>query len=85
MHRNAYIHFSCNNVALPYFTFGYLSSPRNIKILKIGDGYVIAANIHLCTSTKILGCSLAKMTSDACLNDTYQLKLNNHEWIIIKM
>ena len=24
---------SCNNVALPYFTFGYLPSPRNIKIL----------------------------------------------------
>ena len=35
---------SCNNVALPYFTFGYLPSPRNIKILKIGDSYVIAAN-----------------------------------------
>ena len=34
--------FSCNNVALPYFTFGYLSG-ANIKILKIGDGYVIAA------------------------------------------
>ena len=24
------------------------------------------------------------MTSDACLNDTYQLKLHNYEWIIIK-
>ena len=34
---------SCNNVALPYFTLGNLPSPRNIKILKIGDGYVIAA------------------------------------------
>ena len=38
---------SCNNVALPYFTIGYLPSPRNIKILKIGDGYVIAANLML--------------------------------------
>ena len=36
---------SCNNVALPYFTFGYLPSPRNIKILKIVDGYVIAASV----------------------------------------
>ena len=34
---------SCNNVALPYFTFGYLPGTRNIKILKIRDGYVIAA------------------------------------------
>ena len=34
--------FSCNNVALLFFTFWYLP-PRNIKILKIGDGYVIAA------------------------------------------
>ena len=40
-----YSYNSCNNVALPYFTIGYLpgEAPRNIKILKIGDGYVIAA------------------------------------------
>ena len=25
---------NCNNVALPYFTFGQLPSPRNIKIIK---------------------------------------------------
>ena len=36
---------SCHNVALPYFTFGYLPSPKNIKILKIGDDYVIAARL----------------------------------------
>ena len=29
-------------IALPYFTFGYSLSPRNIKILNIGDGYIIA-------------------------------------------
>ena len=32
-----------NNIALPYFTFWYLLSPRNIKILKIRNSYVIAA------------------------------------------
>lgn len=32
---------SCNNVDFPYFTFRYL--PGDIKILKIGDCYVIAA------------------------------------------
>ena len=38
--------YSCNNVALPYITIGYSPSPRNIKILKIGDGYVIAAILN---------------------------------------
>ena len=35
---------SYNNVALPYFTFGYFQGrPEILKFLKIGDGYVIAA------------------------------------------
>ena len=51
------LHTSCNNVALPYFTFWYLPSPRNIKILKIGDDYIIAVtgiSIHVHVSLIIL-------------------------------
>ena len=60
---------SCNNVALPYFTFGYL--PRNIKILKIGDGYVIAARVFLHgspppTPTELYIVSGNQMTAKAC-------------------
>ena len=50
-----YLHTSCNNVALPYFTFWYLTSHGNIKILNIGDDSIIAAiSIHVHVSLIIL-------------------------------
>ena len=46
-------HLRCNNVALPYFIFWYLPSPRNIKILKKSETATMSQlGSSLLTNTK---------------------------------
>ena len=48
---------SYNNVALPFFFIRiFTGEARNIKILKIGDGYIIAATVikTLCCGATLL-------------------------------
>ena len=82
---------NCNTVALPFSVNWYLRSPRKIKILKMGDGYLRYRNLYTpfdlrCKITKnryVLGIFLLALFSIWCgkyvpLKKNMKLKRNQY-------